>query len=599
MMPALAWQVPGEAAGLYDEFLHWLASRGVGNHAFFVGAKNFLRRFPDPRRFACQPLQARLAESGNVRPVLTFLMLHGHLRPGYDYLLERRLTAVLREAAVSPIGADIAAFLQAAERLGYAPRSREGMASQVAARLLIESGRPLRELSGDDLAAFEAAIGERQARNGRDYAHYRHSLYAASAVIYHLGGPAQPVPKRPAPGHWSWERHLDGVGDGPRGSMVAYLERCTATLARSTVSGTASELAHFGRFLAATDPGLASFAELDRRRHIEPCLSAVAAAVSHRTGMPIATSSQRSRIQAVGRMLEAMTEWGWQDAPGRRLIFDRDSPRLPRPLPRYLPPGDDRRLVDALEASPSRLRADALLLLRATGMRIGELVDLELDCVHEVPGQGSWLKVPLGKLATERMVPLDDQVVDLIDRIVAHRSPGRPLRHPRTGRLADFLLTCQGRRISADTLRAELCRAAEEAGIGPVVPHQLRHTFATALVNAGCSLQALMAMLGHYVGDLCQVDHGWLRYRRAAVAGGEVEQLADFGPGVALVAGLADGGGDHLLGPGDEAGQGVQSDCAVAEPVRRAERGGGCRRLGRGRWRCRHRCGARAVRRAG
>ncbi|MFZ0832155.1 MAG: hypothetical protein WAM92_03555 [Mycobacterium sp.] len=41
-----------------------------------------------------------------------------------------------------------------------------------------------------------------------------------------------------------------------------------------------------------------------------------------------------------------------------------------------------------------------MLLQRATGLRIGELVDLELDCVHEIPGQGAWLKVPLGKLNT-------------------------------------------------------------------------------------------------------------------------------------------------------------------------------------------------------
>ena len=54
----------------------------------------------------------------------------------------------------------------------------------------------------------------------------------------------------------------------------------------------------------------------------------------------------------------------------------------------------------ALHASPNRLRADALLLLRATGMRIGELIDLELDCVHDVPGAAAWVKVPLGKLDT-------------------------------------------------------------------------------------------------------------------------------------------------------------------------------------------------------
>jgi hypothetical protein len=166
-------------------------------------------------------------------------------------------------------------------------------------------------------------------------------------------------------------------------------------------------------------------------------------------------------------------------------------------LPRYLPPDHDRALVQALEASPNRLKADALLLLRATGLRIGELIDLELDCVHEIPGQGAWLKVPLGKLLTERMVPLDDETVEIIDRIVANRSPGRPLRHPRSGQPVEFLLTHQGRRVSACSLRDELRRAATDAGLDGAVPHQLRQTYATALVNAGCSLQALMALLGH------------------------------------------------------------------------------------------------------
>ena len=51
--------------------------------------------------------------------------------------------------------------------------------------------------------------------------------------------------------------------------------------------------------------------------------------------------------------------------------------------------------------------------------------------------------------------------------------------------------------MSADALRGELARAAIAAGLPPATPHQLRHTWATALINAGCSLQALMVMLGH------------------------------------------------------------------------------------------------------
>jgi len=254
-----------------------------------------------------------------------------------------------------------------------------------------------------------------------------------------------------------------------------------------------------------------SLAELDRQRHIEPWLQAIAQARHHHYGTPLSASERRSRILTVARMLEDLADWGWAEAPGRRLVSSRDIPRLPRlprPLPRYLPPQADQRLVATLEASPNRLRADALLLLRATGLRIGELLDLELDCVHEVPGQGAWLKVPLGKLDTERMVPLDEETLELVDRIVAHRSPGRPLRHPRTGRLVEFLLTHQGRRVSKEVLRDELHRAAAEAGLEPVTPHQLRHTYATALVNAGVSLQALMALLGHVSAEMS------LRYGR-------------------------------------------------------------------------------------
>ena len=207
-------------------------------------------------------------------------------------------------------------------------------------------------------------------------------------------------------------------------------------------------------------------------RHIEPFLQDVAGARHRFTGAPLSASERRSRIQLIGRMLSTIAEWGWAEAPSRRLIFARDVPRLPRALPRYIPPDADRRLVRELENWSNRLRANALLLMRATGLRIGELVDLELDCVHEVPGQGAWLKVPLGKLDTERMVPLDDETLAIVDRIVANRSPGRPLRHPRSGRLVEFLLTHQGRRLSLYTLRDELAYVAKAAGLGVITPHQ-------------------------------------------------------------------------------------------------------------------------------
>jgi integrase len=377
-------------------------------------------------------------------------------------------------------------------------------------RLLIQAGRPLTALTDADIAAFDEAITARERASRRPLKHYRDALHATWRVAYHMGATLTPPPGGANRAHlrWPWARHFTGAAPGISRSLAAYLECAAATRTRSTLLGIAARLGHFARFLAGHDPALASLAGLDRQRHIEPYLAAVAAARNPRTGAVLSAAERRSRVLTVGRMIDDIIEWGWDEAPPRRLIFSRDVPRLPRALPRYLPPDADRALAAALRASPNRLRASALLLLRATGMRIGELIDLELDCVHEVPGAGAWLKVPLGKLDTERMVPIDEETLALLDEITGHRSPGRPLPHPRTGKLADFLLTHQGRRVSADTLRGELHRAAAEAGIPAATPHQLRHTYATALVNSGCSLQALMALLGHVSAEMS------LRYGR-------------------------------------------------------------------------------------
>jgi integrase len=494
---------------LLQAYVAWLRTTGRKDPRYVSSAQRFFARWPDPQAWAHEPLHVRLTTTARKQlALLNFLLYRGQLRPGYDYLLERRLWLVRRETLTGAYGPELRRFEAAANALGYGRRTCVASASGVAARLLIQTGRPLEALREHDFVEFEVAIAERERRHGRSFKDYRNALYTVRTVIYHLGSNAEPPPKAPPHSQWSWERHLEGVAEPLRKSFVRYLESCIGTRNRLTVSHMATRLAHFGRLLASLDPDLSSLGELDRQRHIEPFLQDVAVARHRRTGAPIAASERRSRILTIGRMLSAIAEWGWPEAPVRRLIFARDVPRLPRALPRYIPLDADRRLVHELESWPNRLRADALLLMRATGLRIGELVDLELDCVHEVPGHGAWLKVPLGKLDTERMVPLDDETLAIVDRVAAYRSPGRPLRHPRTGRLVEFLLTHQGRRISRCKLREELASVAKAAGLGVITPHQLRHTYATALVNAGVSLQVLMQLLGHSTAEMS------LRYGR-------------------------------------------------------------------------------------
>lgn len=158
-----------------------------------------------------------------------------------------------------------------------------------------------------------------------------------------------------------------------------------------------------------------------------------------------------------------------------------------------------------------------LRLPRATGMRVGELLDLELDCLLDFAGHGAWLRVPLGKLGTERVVPLEPDTVAVIDAWIIHRGPQRALPHPRHGRPTEFLFLDRGTRPTAWRLRHGLRQAVAAADLRcpggrplQVTPHQLWHTFGTALINGGMGLPALMALMGHVTPEMT------LRYARLA-----------------------------------------------------------------------------------
>jgi hypothetical protein len=228
---APAWPVP-RGGELLDGYRAALAARGVGNRSFLGAARVFLARWPDPQRWAAQPLRVRLSASSSTRPLLNYLMLAGFLRPGYDYLLERKLPALLREAQASPLATDLARFLSAAAELGYTPKVAAGLASQVAVRMLIQAGRPLGELVDTDAEEFEAAITARERAHDHTLKHYRTALQATRAVLYHLDGHLTPTAKNTAHLRWPWRRHFDGVPAELADSLVAYLE-CVAVSTRS------------------------------------------------------------------------------------------------------------------------------------------------------------------------------------------------------------------------------------------------------------------------------------------------------------------------------------------------------------------------------
>ena len=100
-------------------------------------------------------------------------------------------------------------------------------------------------------------------------------------------------------------------------------------------------------------------------------------------------------------------------------------------------------------------------------------------------------------------MPLNAATLAALDDWAAQRGPHRPMPHPRTGGPPTSCSPSTGA-VSATPGCATGCRpppeppaCARPTAAAAVTPHQLRHTYATELANAGMSLQALMALLGH------------------------------------------------------------------------------------------------------
>ncbi|HEX2745607.1 MAG TPA: hypothetical protein VHN16_14560 [Streptosporangiaceae bacterium] len=106
-------------------------------------------------------------------------------------------------------------------------------------------------------------------------------------------------------------------------------------------------------------------------------------------------------------------------------MFAADVPKLGQPLPRALPPDVDAAVMNAVAGLDDTFARIGPTVLRGAGLRVGELLDLEIGSIISYGPAGTWLRVPLGKLATERMVPLDTSTL-------AHSISG-PRNEDRTG----------------------------------------------------------------------------------------------------------------------------------------------------------------------
>ena len=194
----------------------------------------------------------------------------------------------------------------------------------------------------------------------------------------------------------------------------------------------------------------------------------------------LSASTCRQRLQTLRMFFERIIEWDWPDAPARNPVAGGDIPPRPDPLPKFLDDQDAATLMAAARAAADPRDRLVVELLARTGMRAGELADLEADAVVRI-GAGHWLRIPLGKLRNDRYVPLHPQLVELLAAWTAsnldHIRHHKRLVADRRGPINRYQI---GRIVG---------RIGRSCGLS-VHPHQLRHTLATQAKIGGIASDA-------------------------------------------------------------------------------------------------------------
>jgi integrase/recombinase XerD len=170
------------------------------------------------------------------------------------------------------------------------------------------------------------------------------------------------------------------------------------------------------------------------------------------------------------------------------------SPDVKKPLPKTVQDDQVNALMTflAIRASPEGIRDHAMLrLLSATGMRVGELVMVDVDDVDFPSGR---VRV-VGRGNRERSLPLDEATLDSIRMYLDQARPFLTRNAPQETAL---VVNQRGLRLTRQGFWLIMKGLVKEAGLPAMMtPHMLRHSFATHQIGEGLGLEELRQLLGH------------------------------------------------------------------------------------------------------
>ncbi|MEE3343738.1 MAG: tyrosine-type recombinase/integrase [Bacilli bacterium] len=179
---------------------------------------------------------------------------------------------------------------------------------------------------------------------------------------------------------------------------------------------------------------------------------------------------------------------------------DISNPKKSKSLPKYANDDDLDKMFNSFDKSKALDQRNLLILemLYATGMRVGELVNVKIE---DIDRNNNTIKV-LGKGSKERYVFYGSYAADILDLYLDN---GR--RELLKNKKSDYLfINKNGDVISSRYIRKIIDKVVLKCEVDyHISPHTLRHTFATDLLNAGADLMSVKELLGHSTIDTTSI----------------------------------------------------------------------------------------------
>ncbi len=192
--------------------------------------------------------------------------------------------------------------------------------------------------------------------------------------------------------------------------------------------------------------------------------------------MPYRLHIAALNAKTISKKLSAIRSFtAFLNEEGTNVVLQADeSIKVAKTLPK---PISHEHIMEALEQASLQERL-VVLMLYTLGLRISELASLKVEDIS-----GEWIRI-IGKGNKQRDVPLLDSVKKLIDEYLS------------TFMIKKFLFEKNGEKLSENSLRYMITKVFGRVAL-KVTPHQLRHSYASALLNSGAPIVDVSELLGH------------------------------------------------------------------------------------------------------